>query len=559
MAHVSIRQRIEKADCSVLAVLDLRLAEAESNLAQLQKQRLAVQIELEQKSLTYSVGRDQLVRSGRSPSGVEAASSSPIRPPLLTAASQAGARIAIGTQGGTTVHFAKTFAGQSFARQGATPAVPAPISPREYAGHWGKATHWQDAVSSCIGQARPASGGKVQGESDQGTSLETVVKASTASQSQGESQLKVTPRKSVVAMGDSIRNSSTAKRSDRIRALENLVTDADPLCGKSSKYISHHVRAGSRSRTAQPEYVGYLAFASAADFAEAMQQRGQPMSCRPQRCARAEGDDAIDQIVESTGTLACLVELARLIAGGEIDPPRLAKLGHIFELRAYELRPNDALRALALITEGACQLETLGHKYARDCTSGALTSVMVSDRVVATLRTAAQRIMAAISTQLQQGLWEKGLCSGGQAGTARLCADALMAMAITKTGRQEQLDALLSQLLLLLRRQPEIFTPPLVATIAVALGRAFREGGVYGCALSAHEGSDDSCAQGNRRFLAAFNIRLLEVLPIFQSKELADVIETYASPYLEEAQWSQCLLVAEKPFLAGPAELALEA
>merc|ERR1719326_1785514 len=111
-----------------------------------------------------------------------------------------------------------------------------------------------------------------------------------------------------------------------------------------------------------------------------------------------------------------------------------------------------------------------------------------------------------------------------------------MAMAITQTGRQEQLDSLLSQLLLLLRREPQVFTPPLVATIAVALGRAWQNGGADGCILSVHAGSDHAQMQANLRFLTAFNDRLLEVLPKFRGQEISDVMKYYfLAPYLEEA------------------------
>jgi len=157
----------------------------------------------------------------------------------------------------------------------------------------------------------------------------------------------------------------------------------------------------------------------------------------------------------------------------------------------------------------------------------------------------AQKIMAAISSQLQQGLWEQKLHNAGQWGTPRFCADALMTMAVTKCGRQEQLDSLLAQLLLLLQRDAVAFTPPILATLARALAKIQTDGGVHGCILSVRSGTDALHVTANLRFLDAFNGCLVRRMLHFTKEEAADVAR-YSSQCLEadEQKLFSCVAIS---------------
>jgi hypothetical protein len=351
-------------------------------------------------------------------------------------------------------------------------------------------------------------------------------------------------RQSATGAAEAIWNVSTKNRSDRIRNLESLILDTEHLYG-----TTHNSRARgfqqSRHDSTRAEYVGYLSFPGTDHFAETMQLRSQTMQqgshhkrrLRPVTMSQqTEVETTLDtestyEISEDTTTATCVTELSTLIASGKLNPDRLAKLARILEIRAYEVRPTDALRAIALINEGAYQLESLGHRLTRDCPGHMLNSVMASDRVVVALRASLQSLVAAVSIQLLQG----------HAGTARLYADALMAMAITRTGRQEQLDAFMAKLAYLLEREPHAFTPPIVATVAVALGKMWQIGGLAGCRLSAHEGSNEVLARRNILFCSVFNRRLLEVAPVLNKQEMSDVIETYGKVYLDDEQRANCL------------------
>jgi len=223
----------------------------------------------------------------------------------------------------------------------------------------------------------------------------------------------------------------------------------------------------------------------------------------------------------------------------------LCRLSRTLELRAYELRPNDALRAIALISEGHHQLSNAAHEHARQCTSGDHRAVICTQRIIDSLRMSAQKIMAAISSQLQQGLWEQKLHNAGQWGTPRFCADALMTMAVTKCGRQEQLDSLLAQLLLLLQRDAVAFTPPILATLARALAKIQTDGGVHGCILSVRSGTDALHVTANLRFLDAFNGCLVRRMLHFTKEEAADVAR-YSSQCLEadEQKLFSCVAIS---------------
>lgn len=95
-----------------------------------------------------------------------------------------------------------------------------------------------------------------------------------------------------------------------------------------------------------------------------------------------------------------------------------------------------------------------------------------------------------------------------------------------------------------------MFTPPLVATVAVALGKLHKIGGVGGIPLSAHEGSNEFCAQANRRFLVAFNGRMIDCLHAFHKQEAFDIMEFYAPQYLQEEEWGRLfLLVGSSPLV----------
>jgi len=244
-----------------------------------------------------------------------------------------------------------------------------------------------------------------------------------------------------------------------------------------------------------------------------------PLTAR--RRARAENEANGGGVADSVSYLVDLAGLVGAPGGGASEPTRLTRLSEALEVRAYQLRLDDALRATVLLAEGASQLETAWHELNGRHPYEAHRANAAAGRAAEALRASGERIASTISARLRQS-------------DARFVADALTAMAVTRTGHQEYLDAMLAQLLVILRTEPRSMTPPAAARILGALGGMLERGGAGGCALDAHAGISEDRREANQRFLLLFDARCAEVVPLFLEEELGTLHEAAAAAYLSE-------------------------
>jgi len=222
-------------------------------------------------------------------------------------------------------------------------------------------------------------------------------------------------------------------------------------------------------------------------------------------------------------THAIIVELAHSINHKHADEPRLLQLSHALEARAYDLRANDAIRAVALISESADLVASTGHPLLRETTFEERSVNVGKERTAEKLRAIARRLAAAVTSRVLHA-------------DARFVADALSALAHTKLGLQEYLDAMLQRLLILLRTEARTFTPPVLARVASAMGKMRNEGGEGGCELCARNGNGYEGKASNQRFLCTFNIRLMEALPDFLEEDMVQLHDGFTDSYLGEEE-----------------------
>jgi len=206
---------------------------------------------------------------------------------------------------------------------------------------------------------------------------------------------------------------------------------------------------------------------------------------------RLVGEDRSHDVLSLTAGVACTEQAAAFV-----------KLSDKLRVNAYILRPQDALRAARLTAKSAKRLES--YERAAVCpTYDAQTFKIGREHENAhnSVKQAEEAIMAAVSTRITTA-------------DAPYLADVLLAMAETKAGRQEFLDAFLGHMLWLLSASPRSFQPRVIARIMWALGWMKVEGGAEGEKLSVF------CKDANRRAIAALQTRMVEVLDDFLDEDI---------------------------------------
>jgi len=252
-------------------------------------------------------------------------------------------------------------------------------------------------------------------------------------------------------------------------------------------------------------------------------------SPRPRSISRRRGNLATTPR-STSGTRDLLTELANAVElycreTGSVSPQdvtNLTTLCRSVEVQAYNLRPNDALRALALLAGAArAQEERRGCRalgiqrpsYAQS------RQTLADEQAAVTMRSCAQRVAASIAP--------RSLTAG-----PRFVADAIATLAATESARQEDLDALLSRLLVLLREQPRELTPMIIVRITSAIGQMRQQGGANGCNLCARDGVSDDIRVANQRCIVLLGSHIQRILADFLEEDLAVLHEVFAVTYL---------------------------
>jgi len=122
--------------------------------------------------------------------------------------------------------------------------------------------------------------------------------------------------------------------------------------------------------------------------------------------------------------------------------PLYVKLSGQFRIRAYILRPHDALRAAILLAKTATLLES--YQRALATTKHAAETLKINidhEDALTSVRSATEAILAAVAARIT-------------AAEAPYMTEALLAMAESHAGRQEYLDAILGHMLWLLAANP---------------------------------------------------------------------------------------------------------
>lgn len=185
-------------------------------------------------------------------------------------------------------------------------------------------------------------------------------------------------------------------------------------------------------------------------------------------------------------------ELARV----QVDAPRFITLCNSLANGAHKLNPGLLVRAVEVLSAG---------------------SSPNSEAHMATLRLAAEAVLTSLTPQL------------GSLG-AQALVDALKAMAVTKVSEQTYLDMLLAQLLVLLRRERASFSPPLLSSIAGALGRLQEAG------MSAKRASSGASSTANQRCLELLGELVVGELAHFAEEDVALAGGAYLVNFLDDVQ-----------------------
>lgn len=218
--------------------------------------------------------------------------------------------------------------------------------------------------------------------------------------------------------------------------------------------------------------------------------------------ARAPRGDAG---VSSPHLFAELAGLVDASVGGGAVAERLVALAAALESRAYDLRPDDVLRAVALIAAGAALVDRPGE--------------LLAERAAAAMRAYGRTVaLAVVAHTLEAG--------------PRFLADALATLAATHTAQREVVDALLARLLALLRLRARELRPVLVVRITSALAKIAAGGGVAGQALCARGGATPENRVANQRCVVALGEHIQRTLPDFLEEDLEALHEGFVVAYL---------------------------
>jgi hypothetical protein len=229
--------------------------------------------------------------------------------------------------------------------------------------------------------------------------------------------------------------------------------------------------------------------------------------------------------------------LASAVSMGSPDAGQLTKLSNqIMSMVSTrkEMRPNDALRSLELLSEGAAQLEARSGKPG----SAPYEPRELGYRLKAAqaVRTSMQLTIASITDRFFET-------------DVRFVAEVLTVMATTGVGLQEYYDAMLARLHVLLRTNPHSFAPHVCARVMGALGRARADGGIDDFGLGAQATGCQAIQpatsyerqEANRRFLVAFNTHLRQALPAFLEDDIGALHEAYCTTYMGDEELRRLL------------------
>lgn len=253
--------------------------------------------------------------------------------------------------------------------------------------------------------------------------------------------------------------------------------------------------------------------------------RGRPADVRnrPAKPNCRQSTHYVEDGLSANDTHGCLEALRKGIHDLESsDPARLARLATALEVRTYDIRMSDAVRALFLVSDGAALVKALGRHGAGNSTAGNRRGEQY-ERAGESMANSARRMVAGISSRSIDS-------------PARHVADGLQAMAATRTGRQEYLDAFMARLGLLLRHQRRTVTSQVACIAAGALGRMKHDHGDTGAPLSAHGGSSPDNKEANRQFVRDLNARLVELRHDLVEDDLGLLHEAYFGAYLGEEE-----------------------
>lgn len=212
----------------------------------------------------------------------------------------------------------------------------------------------------------------------------------------------------------------------------------------------------------------------------------------------ATTSDVVERLDGDSGSPALSPQQAvEELARGQVDDSRFITLCNSLANGAHKLNPGGLVRAVEVLSAGSSPSSDEAHGAA--------------------LRLAAEAVLSCLTPQL------------GSLG-AQALVDALKAMATTKVSEQTYLDMLLAQLLVLLRRERASFSPPLLSSIAGALGRLQEAG------MSAKRASSGASSTANQRCLELLGELVVGELAHFAEEDVALAGGAYLVNYLDDVQ-----------------------
>lgn len=208
--------------------------------------------------------------------------------------------------------------------------------------------------------------------------------------------------------------------------------------------------------------------------------------------------------------------------------PTLISASRAVEALSYKMRHRDAIRALELFSQGSTWIEGSQPKVDSQHPLRSQGEILPWLRTVQVMRGAMQVVLASSVARLPEA-------------DTQLVADMMTTMVMTRSGRQEFLDAMLARFLALLRSRPNSFTPPVCARMMYAIGSLQLWDGHEGCHLSPRHGASDEGRASNQRFINAFNSRLVLTFQNFLEEDLCALHESYCADYLGEEELRRLL------------------
>eukprot|EP00929_Paragymnodinium_shiwhaense_P000144 TRINITY_DN10038_c0_g1_i1.p1 TRINITY_DN10038_c0_g1~~TRINITY_DN10038_c0_g1_i1.p1 ORF type:complete len:827 (+),score=214.72 TRINITY_DN10038_c0_g1_i1:88-2568(+) len=211
--------------------------------------------------------------------------------------------------------------------------------------------------------------------------------------------------------------------------------------------------------------------------------------------------------------------------------PRLEALCRALATRAYNLRPPEALRALRLVAQCRDSLQADKDALMKSRTYAVWRENVAETTMLNHISESACQVAATLAARMMKA-------------DAAFVADSLMALAETRTARQEDLDAHLARVLAILHCEPRQATPAIMARLTVALGIMALDGGVDSCKLCARNAATDENRVSNQRCIAVFNNWLLQTLSTWFEEDLASLHVHFLKIYIGQEQIRRILMRA---------------